>query len=79
MEIKVLGSGCKKCKMLEANAKEALTMLGLDATITKVTDFKDITAYQVMSTPALVVNEKVVSSGKVLKADKIMDLLKKVK
>ena len=76
--IKVLGSGCAKCKQLEANTKEALTQLGMDTAIDHVTDFAQIAAYGVMSTPALVMNGKVVSYGKVLKTEEVMDILKKV-
>ena len=75
MEIKILGSGCKKCISLTENTKSAVEELGLDASISKVTDFADISAYGVMSTPALVVDEKVVSFGKVLKPKEIKDLL----
>ena len=76
MEIKILGSGCKKCISLTENTKSAVQELGLDANISKVTDFADISAYGVMSTPALVVDEKVVSFGKVLKPKEIERLLK---
>lgn len=76
MEIKILGSGCKKCKLLEANTKEALEILGMEATVIKVTEFQDIAGYQVMAAPALVVNEKVLVYGKVLKPKQIVDLLK---
>ena len=75
MEIKILGSGCKKCISLTENTKSAVEELGLDANISKVTDFADIAAYGVMSTPALVVDEKVVSFGKVLKPKEIKKLL----
>ena len=75
--IKVLGSGCKNCITLADNVKEALKELKLEAEIVKVTDFGEITSYGVMSTPALVVNEKVVSYGKVLKAQEIIKLLNK--
>lgn len=75
--IKVLGSGCLKCNQLEAATKEALSELGMDTTIDHVTDFVQIAAYGVMTTPALVVNGKVVSYGKVLKKDEIIDILKK--
>lgn len=75
--VKVLGSGCKKCKALEENTKIALAQLGLDTTIDHVTDFSEIATYGVMSTPALMVNGKVISSGKVLKADEVVKLLKK--
>lgn len=75
--IKVLGSGCAKCSQLEAAAKEALEELGLDTAIDHVTDFVQIAAYGVMTTPALVIDGKVVSYGKVLKKDEVIVLLKK--
>ena len=77
--IKVLGSGCKNCINLAENVKIALTDMKLEATIEKVTDFAEITGYGVMSTPALVVNEKVVSYGKVLKPQEVAKLLEKVR
>mgnify|MGYP001028130304 CR=1 FL=1 len=77
MSIKILGSGCKNCVALTKNAEKALEELGVEAEVMKVTDFQDIMAYGVMSTPALVINEKVVSSGKVLKPKEIKVLLKK--
>lgn len=77
MVIKVLGSGCKSCITLTENTKVALKEADIEAEIIKVTDFKDIAAYGVMSTPALVFDEKVVSFGKVLKPKEIVKLLKK--
>ncbi|HBL85134.1 MAG: redox-active disulfide protein 2 [Clostridiales bacterium GWF2_38_85] len=77
MKIKILGSGCKSCISLTENTKEAVKKLGLNAEIVKVTNFADIAAYDVMSTPALVVDEKVVSFGKVLKPMEIEKLLQK--
>ncbi|MGE4354392.1 MAG: thioredoxin family protein [Oscillospiraceae bacterium] len=77
--VKVLGSGCAKCNALEAAAKEALAELKMDTTIDHVTDFAQIAAYGVMSTPALVVDGKVVSYGKVLKKDEVIALLKNVR
>ncbi|MFA5659493.1 MAG: thioredoxin family protein [Oscillospiraceae bacterium] len=77
MIIKILGSGCKSCVALGDNTKEALSELGVEAEIVKVTNFSDISAYGVMSTPALVVDEKVVSYGKVLKPKQIVKLLEK--
>lgn len=65
MIIKVLGPGCNNCKTLERVTKEAVAELGIDATIEKVEDYSTIAGYGVMSTPALVINEKVVSSGRV--------------
>ena len=75
MVIKVLGSGCKNCVTLKENTETALKEAGIEAEIVKVTDFKDIMAYGVMSTPALVINEKVVSFGKVLKPKDIVKIL----
>lgn len=77
--IKVLGSGCAKCNELETNTKEALAELGMDTSIDHVTDFTQIAAYGVMTTPALVVDGKVVSFGKVLKKEEIVKLLQKVR
>lgn len=76
MIIKILGSGCKNCITLGENTKRALEELGLEAEIVKVTDMKEIMAYGVMSTPALVINEKAVSYGKVLKPKDIVNILK---
>lgn len=75
MVIKVLGSGCKNCKTLEENVREALQQLNLQGKVEKVTDFKSIAEYGVMKTPGLVVNEKVVASGKVLGVDEIKNLI----
>ena len=76
MVIKILGSGCRNCVALKENTETALKEAGMEAEIVKVTDFKDIMAYGVMSTPALVINEKVVSFGKVLKPKEIAKILK---
>jgi small redox-active disulfide protein 2 len=65
LNIKILGSGCANCKRLEAIAHQAVDQLSLEAEIIKVTDYADILAYNIMSTPGLVINEKVVSSGRV--------------
>jgi small redox-active disulfide protein 2 len=75
MIIKILGSGCKKCGILADNAKAAAEAAGKQVEIVKVTDFAEIAGYGVMSTPALVVDEKLLSSGKVLTADEIGALL----
>ena len=75
MIIKILGSGCSACKKLEAHAKKAVDELGLDATIEKVEDFEKITAYGVMNTPALVVDEAVKISGKVASVKEIKKVL----
>jgi len=63
--IKVLGSGCANCKKVEALVHEAVDSLGVEATIEKVTDMAAISSYAIMSTPGLVVNEKVVSAGRI--------------
>lgn len=75
--VKVLGSGCAKCNALEAAVREAMDELGMNEAIEHVTDFAQIAAYGVMSTPALVVDGKVVSYGKVLKKDEAVSLLQK--
>ena len=75
--VKVLGSGCAKCNQLEAATKAALEQLGMDPSIDHVTDFSQIAAYGVMSTPALVVDGKVISYGKVLKTEEVVTLLQK--
>jgi len=77
--VKILGSGCPKCNQLEAATKAALQQLGMDATIDHVTDFAQIAAYGVMSTPALVVDGKVISYGKVLRAEEVAAILQKVR
>ena len=77
--IKVLGSGCAKCKALEQNVNAALKQLGMNDTIDHVTDFSQIASYGVMTTPALVVDGKVVSYGKVLKVDEVVKILQKVR
>lgn len=71
MIIKILGSGCAKCKKLEENTKLAVSEMGIEATIEKVQDYKDIMTYGVMSTPALVVDEQVKTMGKVLTPEEI--------
>ncbi len=75
MTIKILGGGCPKCRKLYENTKEALTLKGIDATVEKVTDMAEIMNYHVISTPALVVDEKVVSTGQVLRPADIAEFL----
>ena len=65
LTIKILGSGCPNCKKLAYLAERAVIHLGVEAQIVKVTDHADITAYNVLSTPGLVINEKLVSSGRI--------------
>ena len=75
MEIKVLGTGCAKCKSLEKVTRKAVDELNLDATVTKVEDIQKIMEYAVMRTPALVINEKVVMSGQLPKVAEIKEIL----
>jgi small redox-active disulfide protein 2 len=77
MNIKVLGTGCPNCKRLEKNVYEALEELNAKAEVEKVTEVKDIMAYNVMSTPALVINEKVVLYGRVPNVAQLVDMIKK--
>ena len=77
--VKVLGSGCAKCNQLEAATKAALEQLGMDMAIDHVTDFAEIASYGVMSTPALVVDGKVASYGKVLNPEEVAAILRKVR
>ena len=65
LTIKVLGSGCANCKRVEQIARKIVSDLGIEAEVIKVTDYNDITAYNILSTPGLVINEKVVSSGRI--------------
>ena len=65
LKIKILGSSCANCKKLEAVARDAATAAGLEADFEKVTDMKAIMAYDILSTPALVINDKVVASGRI--------------
>ncbi len=74
-KIQILGTGCPKCKMLFANAEEAVKTLGIEAEIEKVEKITDIMAFGVMATPALAVDGQVKSAGKVLNAEAIGKLL----
>ena len=76
--VKVLGSGCKSCHALWEASKAAVQNMGLNIAVEYVTDMETIMGYGVMSMPALVVNEKVVSMGKVLKAAEVEKLLHKL-
>ncbi|MDO9577570.1 MAG: thioredoxin family protein [Candidatus Cloacimonadales bacterium] len=75
MIIKILGTGCAKCKKLEENARKAIEELSSDAVVEKVTDLNKIINYGVMMTPALVIDEEVVSVGKVLNPNDIIKLI----
>ena len=76
--IKVLGAGCKACHEQYENAKAAVKAMGLDVEVEYITDMEKVMGYGVMSMPAIVVNEKVVSMGKVLKAADVEKLLRKL-
>jgi small redox-active disulfide protein 2 len=76
MVIKILGTGCPKCRKLEENARAALQKTGIPAEIRKVTAIGDIMKYNVVMTPGFVVDEKVKASGKVLSADEIANILR---
>jgi small redox-active disulfide protein 2 len=77
MDIKILGTGCAKCKTLEKLTRDVVEQNGFQATITKVEDIVDIMKYNIMSTPALVVNEKVEIKGRIPSADEIKQVLSK--
>lgn len=74
-KIKVLGGGCSKCEKLLANVKEAVVNVGIEAEVEYITDFAVIASYGIISTPALMVDNKVVSMGKVLKTGDIEKFL----
>jgi small redox-active disulfide protein 2 len=75
MEIKVLGTGCKKCKTLEDITKQAVAETGTDATIIKVEDMLEIMKLGVLTTPALVIDGKVVLKGRVPSLSEVKELL----
>lgn len=76
MEIKVLGTGCKKCKNFEQLVRKVVEKNGIEANVSKEEDLLQIMTYGVMSTPALVVNEKVVVKGRVPSEGELLELLK---
>ena len=78
MMFKVLGSGCKKCQTLEDNVRQACQQEGLEIMVEHESDFVKISSHGVMSTPALVLNEDVVSSGKVLKVEDVKKIIREV-
>ena len=65
LTIKVLGPGCENCKHVEAVARKAVAMLGLDARVEKITNYDDIKKYPILATPGLVINEKLVCAGRI--------------
>jgi small redox-active disulfide protein 2 len=76
MVVKVLGSGCKKCNLLESKVKTVIEMNNIDAVVEKVTDLNKIMDYGIMMTPALVIDEKVKSYGIIPKDDQLLAWLK---
>jgi small redox-active disulfide protein 2 len=75
LNIKILGSGCTNCKRLEQITRTVVQNLGMEAEFEKVTDFNEIMKYPILSTPGLVINEKVVSSGRIPTETQITDWL----
>ncbi|MHB0967184.1 MAG: thioredoxin family protein [Chloroflexi bacterium] len=76
INIKVLGSGCPNCKRVEAVARKAVEALGLEAEVEKVTDFDEIMKWPILSTPGLVINNKVVSAGRIPSEAEVANWLK---
>jgi small redox-active disulfide protein 2 len=79
MDIKVLGTGCPRCKTLEKTTRDVVSEMGIDATIEKEEDIVKIMGYGIMHTPALVINGKVVLSGRVPSASEVKEVLSKNK
>jgi len=77
MEIRILGTGCSKCKTLEKLTRDVVSKNGIDATVTKVEDIMEIMKYNIMTTPALVIDGKVVTKGIIPSAEEIKQLLTK--
>lgn len=77
MKIKVLGTGCARCKTLEKSTRLAVEEMGVDAEVEKIEDIVEIMAYGVMRTPALVIDEKVVMYGKTPSVKEIIDIIQK--
>ena len=75
MKVQVLGTGCAKCRQLTANTEKAIAELGLGVPVEKVEDVREIMKFRVLSTPAIAVDGKVVSAGKLLTADEVKKLL----
>ena len=76
MKIEILGTGCSKCKALEANAKAAIAKIGGFHSVAKVEDLVEIMNYGVVSTPGLVIDGEVKSTGKLLTVDQLVEILK---
>ena len=76
VNIKILGSGCANCRRLEAETRKVVESLGIEAEFEKITDYAEIMKYPILSTPGLVVNEKLVSAGRIPSPDQIAQWLK---
>lgn len=77
LTIKVLGPGCSNCVKVENVARKAVTTLGVEATIEKVTDYEQIMQYPILSTPGLVINEQLVSAGRIPAEAEVLNYLRK--
>lgn len=75
LKIKILGTGCPNCNKLEEEAKKAVANLGIEADFEKVTDYQEIMDYDILSTPGLVINDQVVSSGKIPSQPELVSML----
>lgn len=75
LKIKILGSGCPNCKRLEKETRKAVEALDIEAEFSKITDYSEIMEYDILSTPGLVINEKVVSSGKIPSRSELIGFL----
>ena len=75
LEIKILGTGCVNCKKLAEETENVVNKLAVDAVVEKVTDYQEILAYDILSTPGLVINGQVVSSGRIPTRDEISTFL----
>ena len=78
MKVQILGTGCPRCRKLEANARKAIEELGVDAEVEKVQDIKEITKFGVMMTPALVIDGKVKFTGEIAPVKKIKKWLQEI-
>lgn len=76
MTVKILGTGCPKCRRLEEKVKAVIDMNSIDASVEKVTDINEMMKYNIMMTPGLVINEKLVQSGNIPKDEQILLWLK---
>lgn len=75
LSIKILGTGCPNCKRLESETRKAVESLNVEAEFIKVTDYQDIMSYDILSTPGLVINDKVVASGKIPSQEELSSLI----